>query len=186
MLSVSQIPKRMFSSCLASVAVMPLQAVELLMTGLARAALPGLPYPGGCRRAPPPVRLLLTSPAGTSAATLVAPKITFDLPSHSHFRRTLPLTFTKTPRALGNSRVALNAPTPSARSEPALSKNRYEALLGQNLCNLPYIHWQEPILHRSNAVSGWVLFCRCRHDAQILACMKRAVGLLDECAYSHR
>lgn len=140
MISVLQIPKQMFSSCLASITVMPLQAVELLMTGLARAALPGLLYPGGCRRAPPPMRLL-TGPAGTSAAAgMAAPEITSTPPPLSHHLLTLPQNLTKLPRARNNSLVALSVPS-------ALSQNRYEAdySMEQKLFDFLCIHRQDPL-----------------------------------------
>ena len=104
--------------CLAFIAVMLVQAVEAFVTGLAHAALPSLPHPGGCVGSPQPMRLS-PGPATTSAAGASLPLITF-----RSFSPPPPLV-TEAPGVRSNP---ISAPVPPQIPEPAFSQNRYEAL----------------------------------------------------------
>ena len=100
------------------------------MTGVANAAMPGLPYPGGYVGYPQPMRLLPGPTESTAAGAIVLPII----PIFSPFPP--PHLLIEAPGVHDNP---ISAPVPSQMPKPAPSQTRYEALqlADQQLCDVP-------------------------------------------------
>ena len=118
--------------CLASIAVMRVQAVEAFLTALALAALPGLPYLWGNMGYPQPMRLSPGPTESTAAGASVLPII----PIFYCSPFPPPLLLIEAPGVRSNS---VRAPVPLQLLEPASLQNRCEALQAADpkLCDVP-------------------------------------------------